>query len=90
MHVVLSIDNGLLIGNDVPELWGKVNERESVSKIAINLESKEEAERMFDLLSEWGEIEVPIGDSSWNSCFGMFQDNMELSGLLNILKVKRN
>ncbi|QQR93517.1 hypothetical protein IPJ91_03695 [bacterium] len=52
MHVVLSIDNGLLIGNDVPELWGKVNERESVSKIAINLESKEEAERMFDLLSE--------------------------------------
>lgn len=74
MQIVLPIGGGMLIGNDVPEFLGKVNERENRSKIQVNAESKEEAEKIFKGLSEGGEVEMPMGDSPWGTYFGMFRD----------------
>lgn len=51
MHIALSIGNNILIGNDVPEFMGKVNEMENRSKIAIRAESREEADKLFNGLS---------------------------------------
>ena len=34
----------------------------------------EEADKLFNGLSEGGQIEMPIGDSPWGSYFGMFRD----------------
>ena len=46
MRITLSIGNGTqLIGNDVPEFMGQVNENENRSKILINTESKEGADK---------------------------------------------
>src|SRR5690349_21694618 len=46
MHIALPIGNDtMLIANDVPEVMGKVNERENRSKILVRAESKEEADR---------------------------------------------
>lgn len=39
--------NNLLIGNDVPEFMGRVNERENRSKIVVSAESRVEAEKIF-------------------------------------------
>ena len=48
MYIALPIGgSNLLIGNDVPDVMGKVNERENRSKILVKAESKEEAERIF-------------------------------------------
>ncbi len=75
MHIALPIGNGsVLMANDVPEFMGKVNERENRSKIVISIESKEEAERLFNGLSAGGEIEGPMGDSPWGTYAGMFRD----------------
>src|SRR5574338_574448 len=47
MYIALPIgENNLLIANDVPEIMGKTNENENRSKIVVNAESKEEAERL--------------------------------------------
>ena len=62
------------MGNDVPEILGKVNENENRSKISISTESKEEADKLFNGLSAGGTIEMPISDSPWGSYFGMFRD----------------
>ncbi len=59
------------MGNDVPERMGKVNENENRSKISVNVESREEADKLFNGLSTGGTIEFPMGDSSWGSYFGM-------------------
>lgn len=64
----------MLIANDVPEILGRVNERENRSKILVNTESKEEADRLFTGLSVGGEIEGSMGDSPWGSYAGMFRD----------------
>lgn len=83
MHIALPIGKNLLMGNDVPEFLGKVNERENRSKISISAESKEEADKLFNRLSENGEIEVPISDSPWGSYFGMFRDKYGIEWMVD-------
>jgi PhnB protein len=73
MRIVLPIGSNVLIANDVPEILGKVNENENRSKISISAESKEEADKLFNGLSEGGSVEMPIGDS-FLGYFGMFRD----------------
>jgi PhnB protein len=74
MHISLPVGKNLLMANDVPESMGRTNENENRSKISISAESKEEADKLFNGLSEAGEIEMPIADSPWGSYFGMFRD----------------
>jgi len=75
MHIALPIGkNNRLMANDVPEIMGRTNENENRSKIVINTESKEEADKLFNGLSVGGQIEGPIGDSTWGSYFGCFRD----------------
>jgi PhnB protein len=75
MHIELPIGNqSALMGSDTPEMMGKHNEQETRSKIVIRTESKEEADRIFNGLSQDGQIEMPISDSPWNTYFGMFRD----------------
>ena len=74
MHIALPIGNNILMGNDVPEFMGTVNEKENRSKIAISAESKAEADQLYNGLSAGGEIEMPIADSPWGSYFAMFRD----------------
>ena len=74
MHIALPIGNSILMANDVPEILGRTNENENRSKIVISAASKEEADKLFNGLSEGGQIEMPISDSPWGSYFGMFRD----------------
>lgn len=83
MHIALPIGPTSLMGNDVPEFMGPTNERENRSKIAITAESREEADRLFNGLSEGGEIEMPIGDSPWDSYFGMFRDKFGIEWMVD-------
>lgn len=83
MHIALPIGKNLLMANDVPEVLGKVNELEHRSKIAINTESKEEADRLFNGLSAGGAVEMPIADSPWGSYFGMFRDKYGIEWMID-------
>jgi len=75
MHIALPVGkSNRLMANDVPEAMGRTNENENRSKIFINTESKEEADKLFNGLSVGGQIEGPIGDSPWGSYFGCFRD----------------
>lgn len=74
LRIVLPIGKNTLIANDVPEIMGRVNENENRSKISIDAESREEADRIFNGLSEGGSVEMPMANSPWDSYFGMFRD----------------
>ena len=89
MYIALPIGTGvLLIGNDVPEFMGKVNERENRSKILVRTESKEEADRVFTGLSAGGEVEGPMGDSPWGSYAGMFRDKYGIEWIIEFSPTK--
>ncbi|MGZ9735942.1 VOC family protein [Flavobacterium sp. GNP002] len=83
MHIALPIGQNILMGNDVPESMGPVNENENRSKISISAESREEADKFFSGLSSGGNIEVPIDDSPWGSYFGMFRDKFGIEWMVD-------
>lgn len=83
MHIALPIGNSTLMASDVPEFMGQVNENENRTKISINAESKEEADKLFSGLSEGGTVEMPIGDSPWGSYFGMFRDKYGIEWMVD-------
>lgn len=83
MYIALPIGkSNILIANDVPEIMGRVNERENRSKILVNTKSKEEADRLFTGLSAGGEVEGPMGDSPWGNYAGMFRDKYGIEWII--------
>jgi PhnB protein len=82
MRIGLRIGTNVLMGNDVPQYLGKTNEKENRSKISINAESREEADKLFSGLSAGGEVEMPIGDSPWGSYFAMFRDKFGIEWMV--------
>ena len=83
MHIALPIGKNVLMGNDVPESMGRVNENENRSKISVSAQSREEADQIFSGLSAGGSVEVPIADSPWNSYFGMFRDKYGIEWIVD-------
>lgn len=84
MYISLPIGDGnILIANDVPEIMGRVNERENRSKILVSVESKDEADRLFAGLSVDGEVEGAMGESPWGSYAGMFRDKYGIEWIID-------
>src|ERR1700733_13186607 len=75
MTIALPIGkHNVLIASDVPGFLGRVNENENRSKIAVAVESREEADKIFNGLSVGGAVDGPIGDSPWGTYGAMFRD----------------
>jgi len=83
MHIELPIGENLLMANDVPESMGKVDENENRQKISIRAENREEADRLFNGLSEGGSVEMPIAESPWGSYFGMLRDKYGIEWMVD-------
>ena len=83
MQIVLPIGSAnMLIGNDVPEFMGKVNENENRSKIHVDADSREEAGKIFNGLSAGGQVEGAVGDSPWGTYAGMFRDKYGIEWII--------
>jgi len=83
MHVALPIGKGtVLMGSDTPTSMGTVQQGNNLS-IAIQAESEEEAERLFNGLSAGGQISMPLGKVFWGSYFGMFTDKFGIHWMVN-------
>ncbi|MFN8593568.1 MAG: VOC family protein [Thermomicrobiales bacterium] len=78
----------VLMANDVPSFLGTVNEQENRSKILVSVESREEADAIFTGLSAGGQVEAPIGESSWGTYFGMFRDKYGIEWMVEFADVQ--
>jgi PhnB protein len=75
MHIALPIgETNFLLGSDAMQMMGQVTENDNRNTISISAESREEADKLFNGLSERGKIEMPIMDGPLGSYFGMFAD----------------
>ncbi|NBO49641.1 MAG: VOC family protein [Chitinophagia bacterium] len=84
MHIALPIGpSSVLMGSDVPDILGNVSESENRSKISVNADSKEEADKLFYGLSVGGSVEMPICDAPWGVYFGMFRDKFGIEWMIN-------
>jgi PhnB protein len=84
MHIALPIGKtNMLMGSDVLEVMGQVTESDNRNTISISAESREEADKLFNGLSEGGKIEMPIADGPWGSYFGMFADRYGIQWMVD-------
>ena len=87
MHIALPIGkSNVLMASDVLEIMGQVTENDNRNTIFINAESREEADKLFNGLSEGGKIEMPIADGPLGSYFGMFADKYGIQWMVDFSK----
>lgn len=82
MHIALPIGQNFLIANDILEMMGRVDENENRSKISITAESKDEAYKLFNCLSEAGQIEMPLDENPDGTYFAMFRDQFGIEWIV--------
>ena len=83
MHVSLPIGNGtILMGGDCPESIEAVTQGNNFH-VAIGVDNANEAKRLFDGLSEGGEIVMPLGKTFFATAFGMFLDKFGIRWMIN-------
>jgi PhnB protein len=84
LHIELPILGGhILMGTDAPKEFGFTVTTGNNMHIQIEPDSREEAKRIFDELSEGGKIEQPIQDMFWGAYYGSFQDKFGINWMIN-------
>ena len=75
MNIELPILNGhLLMGTDAPESMGfKVNYGNNIY-INLQLDTREQTQKLFNALSQDGKIEIELQDMFWGDYFGTCRD----------------
>ena len=91
MYIALPIGkSNALLGSDVLEIMGQVTENDNRNTISISAESREEADKLFNGLSEGGKIEMPIADGPFGSYFGMFSDKFGIEWMVDFTPKNSN
>ena len=84
MHVSFPISQEtVLMGSDTTDSTAsQLNMGNNIS-LSINTDSKEEADRLFNGLSDGGQITMPIAETFWGAYFGMWTDKFGISWMVN-------
>ncbi len=83
MHVSLPIGNTVLMGSDVGGDWSSKMVQGNNFSISIAPETKEEADKIFNSLSEGAKITTPLHSTFWGSYFGMLTDKFGINWMVN-------
>jgi uncharacterized glyoxalase superfamily protein PhnB len=84
MHVELPITGGhILMGTDAPEEMGFTVTVGNNMHINLDPDTREEAKKIFDALSEDGNISMPLGEMFWGAYFGSFTDKYGINWMVN-------
>ncbi|MGE9314421.1 VOC family protein [Niabella sp. CJ426] len=84
MHISLPISKEtLLMGSDTGGEWASSYQPGNNFSVSINADSKEEADKLFNGLSEDGRVTMPMNHTFWGAYFGMFSDKFGISWMVN-------
>jgi PhnB protein len=75
MHIALPIgEDNLLMASDTLESLGQQLVQGNNAYVMVSPDSREEADRIFNALSEEADIEMPIADQPWGDYYGALKD----------------
>lgn len=84
LHVELPITGGhILMGTDAPKEMGFKLSTGNNMHICIEPESRAEADRLFNELSEGGKVNMPMADMFFGAYFGEFTDKYGINWMIN-------
>ena len=83
MHIALPLGNNVLMATDALESMNqKVTAGNNIS-LSINLDTKEEVDRIFKGLSQDGQAQMPPEDQFWGDYFGMCTDKFSIQWMVS-------
>lgn len=83
MHMSLPISaETILMGSDTMPGMNDHKVGNNIS-LSINTDSREEADRIFNGLSEAGVVTMPLADTFWDAYFGMWTDKFGINWMVN-------
>ena len=84
MHVSFPVSKEtILMGSDCTKAFSHLHIQGSNVSLSINTESKEEADKLFNGLSEGGTVTMPLAETFWGAYFGMFTDKFGIHWMIN-------
>jgi len=84
MHVSLPISKEtVLMGSDTGGEWAGSFKQGNNFSISIAAESKDDADRLFNKLSQDGQVIMPMDKTFWGSYFGMFTDKYGIQWMVS-------
>ena len=83
MHASLKInEHSVLMGSDTGGQWASNFKEGNNFSISVNVDTKEEADKLFEKLSVDGQITMPMEQTFWESYFGMLTDQFGISWMV--------
>ena len=84
MHVSLPISKEtMLMGSDAGGEWASNIVQGNNFCVSVSTDTKDEADRIFNGLSEGGKVLVPMNKTFWGDYFGMFTDKFGISWMMS-------
>lgn len=90
LHASFPIGNDTLMLSDAPEEYDHTVVMGTQTNVSIHPDSREEADRMFSLLSEGGQAIMPLAMQFWGDYYGMCKDKFGVSWMINYHEEKNN
>lgn len=72
-HVALPVGDSMLMASDVPSSMPKSTFGSALSMM-VSVDSRDEADRLFNGLSDGAKIDMPLEDAFWGDYFGSLTD----------------
>jgi PhnB protein len=84
MHIGLPVSKETsLMGSDTGGEWAPSYIQGNNFSVSINTDSKAEADKLFNGLSEGGNVTMPMDKTFWGAYFGMFTDKFGINWMVN-------
>jgi PhnB protein len=84
MHVGLALPDGqMIMASDTMEGMGPPRVEGNNISISLHPDSRAEADRVFNALSEGGKVTMPIADQFWGDYFGSVKDKFGINWMVN-------
>jgi PhnB protein len=84
MHISLPISKETaLMGSDTGGEWAAHFKQGTNFSISVNASSKEEADKIFNGLSNGGMVTMPLADTFWGDYFGMCADKFGINWMMS-------
>lgn len=84
MHISLPVsEETILMGSDTGGEWASNFLKGNNISVSINTDSQKEADRLFNELSESGNVTMPMDKTFWGAYFGMFTDKFGINWMVN-------
>jgi PhnB protein len=82
MHITLESEQGTIMGNDHMDFMGPFQAGNNFS-LSVHPKTEEEAKKLFEGLSQGGNVIMPLDKVFWGAYFGMLVDKFGIKWMVN-------